>query len=135
MRIFKLLIFYCVLFLPNLAVFAAPSIALGYTPKYPSNFKHFDYVNPVAPKGGELILNGNGNFDSFNNFALSKNWKADQGIWTPKKDYLLGTGDEEIHLQLTEPLPFLQYLQAESDKRLSPKRMPPERGSPQVSRP
>lgn len=49
---------------------ASSSIALGYTPKYPANFKHFDYVNPDAPKGGELILNGNGNFDSFNNYAL-----------------------------------------------------------------
>lgn len=49
---------------------AAPSIGLGYTPKYPDDFKHFDYVNPDAPKGGELTLNGNGNFDSFNSFAL-----------------------------------------------------------------
>lgn len=56
--------------LPSLQVSAAPSIALGYTPKYPANFKHFDYVNPNAPKGGELVLNGNGNFDSFNSFAL-----------------------------------------------------------------
>ena len=32
--------------------------------------------------------------------------------------------------QLTGLLPFLPYLQAEPDKRLSPKRMPPERGSP-----
>ena len=53
-----------------MVAFASPSIALGYTAKYPANFKHFDYVNPNAPKGGELILNGNGNFDSFNNFAL-----------------------------------------------------------------
>lgn len=49
---------------------ATPSIGLGYTPKYPATFTHFDYVNPNAPKGGEIILNGNGNFDSFNYFAL-----------------------------------------------------------------
>ena len=70
MRIFKHLVLLFVLFIPSLVAFAAPSIALGYIPKYPPNFKHFDYVNPDAPKGGELILNGNGNFDSFNNFAL-----------------------------------------------------------------
>ena len=70
MRIFRLVAFISILFLPNLVAFASPSIGLGYTPKYPENFKHFDYVNPDAPKGGELILNGNGNFDSFNSFAL-----------------------------------------------------------------
>lgn len=70
MRIFKQLILLCVLSVPSLVAFSAPSIALGYTPKYPPNFKHFDYVNPDAPKGGEVILNGNGNFDSFNYFSL-----------------------------------------------------------------
>ena len=49
---------------------AAPSAALGYTPKYEPNFKNFDYVNPDAPKGGELILSGTGNFDSFNPYLL-----------------------------------------------------------------
>lgn len=70
MRFFKQLVLVCILTAPNLVAFAAPSIALGYTPKYPPNFKHFDYVNPDAPKGGEIILNGNGNFDSFNYFSL-----------------------------------------------------------------
>lgn len=49
---------------------AAPSAALGYTPKYPAGFGHFDYVDPEAPQGGELILSGFGNFDSFNPFIL-----------------------------------------------------------------
>lgn len=70
MRIFKQLAFVSIFLIPQIVAIAAPSIALGYTPKYPADFKHFDYVNPNAPKGGELILNGNGNFDSFNNFAL-----------------------------------------------------------------
>lgn len=51
-------------------LYAAPSIALGYTPKYPAGFEHFDYVDPAAPQGGELILSGFGNFDSFNPFIL-----------------------------------------------------------------
>ena len=53
-----------------MVAFASPSIALGYTAKYPANFKHFDYVNPNAPKGGKLNLSGFGNFDSFNPFIL-----------------------------------------------------------------
>lgn len=70
MRILKQLVICCVFFLPYLVVSAAPSIGLGYTPKYPTNFKHFDYVNPDAPKGGKIILPGFGNFDSFNPFIL-----------------------------------------------------------------
>ena len=52
------------------AVLAAPSAALGYTPKYPPGFRHFDYVNPNAPQGGELTLSVPGNFDSLNPFIL-----------------------------------------------------------------
>ncbi|MDR7026358.1 extracellular solute-binding protein [Pseudomonas peli] len=37
-------------------------------PKYPANFKHFDYVNPNAPKGGTLRQAGFGGFDSLNPF-------------------------------------------------------------------
>lgn len=49
---------------------AAPSAALGYEPKYPADFKHFNYVNPDAPKGGELVIYSLGNFNSFNPFVL-----------------------------------------------------------------
>ena len=34
--------------------------------KYPAGFKHFDYVNPHAPKGGAARLAGFGTFDNFN---------------------------------------------------------------------
>ncbi len=50
--------------------YAAGSQALGYTPKYPQGFNHFDYVNPVAPRGGRLILSAFGSFDSLNPFLL-----------------------------------------------------------------
>ncbi len=49
---------------------ASPSAALGYEPKYPDDFKHFSYINPDAPKGGELRVYNLGNFDSFNPFIL-----------------------------------------------------------------
>ncbi|MGH6967887.1 MAG: extracellular solute-binding protein [Stellaceae bacterium] len=38
--------------------------------KYPPGFKHFDYVNPDAPKGGTIKYAATGTFDSFNPFIL-----------------------------------------------------------------
>ena len=38
--------------------------------KYPSDFKHFDYVNPDAPKGGRLRLGVVGSFDNLNPFII-----------------------------------------------------------------
>jgi microcin C transport system substrate-binding protein len=35
-------------------------------PKYAEGFKHWDYVNPDAPKGGLARLNSLGSFDTFN---------------------------------------------------------------------
>ena len=34
--------------------------------KYPPEFRHFDYVNPQAPKGGRLRFVALGTFDNFN---------------------------------------------------------------------
>src|SRR4026207_1493850 len=34
--------------------------------KYPAGFKHFDYVNPQAPKGGIVRMIAIGTFDNFN---------------------------------------------------------------------
>ncbi len=46
----------------------AHAISLGGDVKYPADFTHFEYVNPEAPKGGEIILGAIGNYDSFNGF-------------------------------------------------------------------
>ena len=37
--------------------------------KYPEGFAHFDYVNPDAPRGGELSYGAQGTFDSFNPYT------------------------------------------------------------------
>ncbi|UWQ78587.1 extracellular solute-binding protein [Leisingera sp. S132] len=37
--------------------------------KYPQGFDHFDYVNPEAPKGGELSISAVGTFDSMNPYT------------------------------------------------------------------
>ena len=54
----------------SLAAHAAHGLALGTTPKYPANYTHFDYVNPAAPKGGELFLSALGSFDKLNPYTL-----------------------------------------------------------------
>jgi microcin C transport system substrate-binding protein len=38
--------------------------------KYPADFKHFDYVNPNAPRGGRLRLGVTGSYDNFNPFII-----------------------------------------------------------------
>lgn len=48
---------------------AAPYIALGERAKYP-NLKHFEYVNPNAPKGGTLKSYALGSFSSLNPFSI-----------------------------------------------------------------
>ena len=41
-------------------------LPLSGEPKYTAGFRHFDYVNPQAPKGGTLRLAALGTFDNFN---------------------------------------------------------------------
>ena len=51
---------------------AAPThgIAMHGAPKYGPDFQHLDYVNPVAPKGGELKRAATGTFDNLNPFII-----------------------------------------------------------------
>ena len=61
-----------------LALAAAPGHAepqhglslFGDPLKYPADFKHFDYVNPDAPKGGSVRFGDVGTFDNLNPFIL-----------------------------------------------------------------
>lgn len=74
-------------------------IAMHGELKYPAGFTHFDYVNPEAPKGGELKLSvvANG-FDSFNPFVIRGISAA--GINTYVYDTLLESSADE---------PFSEY--------------------------
>ncbi len=54
----------------QLPAMAASSQAMGYEPKYPDSFTHFEYVNPDAPKEGSLILSAFGSFDTLNPYTL-----------------------------------------------------------------
>ena len=58
------------------SVYALPQHAMTLydeAPKYPSDFSHFDYTNPDAPKGGTLRLAGLNGFDSLNPFIPKGN--------------------------------------------------------------
>lgn len=50
------------------ATVSSHAIALHGAPKYPAGFQAFAYVNPEAPKGGEVRLEATGTFDSLNPF-------------------------------------------------------------------
>lgn len=58
-----------ILYLPVNSL-AVPAMGMGYAPKYPDSYKHFDYVNPDAPKQGDLVMMGLGTFDSLNPYLL-----------------------------------------------------------------
>ena len=45
-------------------------IAMHGEPKYDAGFRHLDYVNPDAPKGGELRRAVTGTFDNLNPFII-----------------------------------------------------------------
>ncbi|MCG7392104.1 extracellular solute-binding protein [Microvirga sp. ACRRW] len=68
--------------------------------KLPPDFKHFDYVNPAAPKGGTLVLqikqgSGNQNFDTFNTlniYVLRGDGAA--GMGATFDSLMAGSGDE-----------------------------------------
>ena len=67
---------FCLLFvlwMCAVPAWAAHAYALWGQPRYPAGFAHFDYVNPAAPKGGELRLVSNSRastFDKYNPFTI-----------------------------------------------------------------
>ncbi|MEZ5849432.1 MAG: extracellular solute-binding protein [Hyphomicrobiaceae bacterium] len=60
--------------------------------KYPAGFKHFDYVNPDAPKGGRLTTVGPRTFDSFNGYILKGD--AATGLSLLVDTLMASAGDE-----------------------------------------
>ncbi len=66
----KFLIIWTILLVNSSILHADSSIAIGYTPKYPNNFKNFEYVNPDIEKGGSIKLSAFGSFESLNPFLL-----------------------------------------------------------------
>lgn len=88
----KIKFFYIALLIFSLNTTLAKSethgIAIFDNLKYGPDFKHFDYVNPNALKGGILKLSAPGSFDSFNPFIIKG---------TP------AAGSQLLHCTLTHP--------------------------------
>src|SRR5688572_19930336 len=66
--------------------------AMHGEPKYGPDFKHFDYVNPNAPKGGTVRLATQGTYDNLNNFVLKGTAAAGLGAIY---DSLMSGSDDE----------------------------------------
>ncbi len=77
---YKLLIFILTfLFFENVYAQKMHGIAMHGIPKYDSNFTHLTYVNPNAPKGGELRFGVYGSFDNLNRVAFKGSKAAGLG--------------------------------------------------------
>ena len=63
-------------------------------PKYPADFPHFGYVNPDAPKGGELRLSETGGFDSLN--PILPKGEAATGIASFVYERLMTDSEDEV---------------------------------------
>ncbi|WP_194842613.1 extracellular solute-binding protein [Endozoicomonas sp. OPT23] len=82
------------------------SLSLHGESKYPANFKHFDYVNPDAPKGGTLQQASVGTFDSLNAY-IEKGTSA-AGLDLLYDTLMVNSADEPFSMypliaQLAEP--------------------------------
>src|SRR5690606_14920186 len=64
----------------------------GEPSKYPADFTHLDYVNPDAPKGGEISQATYGTFDSFNPYTQKGRAAALASSFF--EDMMVGTADE-----------------------------------------
>lgn len=62
--------------------------------KYPPDFPHFDFVNPDAPKGGEIAIAALGTFDSMNPY--SRKGRRGQLSWIMYES-LLGDGAADTY--------------------------------------
>ncbi|MEZ5690061.1 MAG: extracellular solute-binding protein [Rickettsiales bacterium] len=85
LRIFGFGLFASCFLLSNSAI-SAPSycISLYDECKYKEGFTHFEYVNPAAPKRGEVRLVETGTFDNLNPFLL-------KGVKAPAIDIIFDT--------------------------------------------
>lgn len=75
-------------------------------PKYPADFDHLDYVNPDAPRGGEISVSAEGTFDSMNPYSRKGRAAAGGGI--QYESLLEDTADtmEESYGLLAESLEY-----------------------------
>ncbi|MBQ3695853.1 MAG: ABC transporter substrate-binding protein [Alphaproteobacteria bacterium] len=104
----KILPFFLLLW--SLPVLAAHGLALHGKPALPPNFQNFDYVNPDAPKDGELKAAMPHGFDTLNPFSI--NGIAPAGIQLTHDSLMKSNANE----------PFSQYGLIAQDVIVSPNR-------------
>jgi len=91
--------------LPQAAMAQTPAPAGGEPPwrhghslfgdlKYPADFKHFDYVNPKAPKGGTARMIAIGTFDNFNVITGGVRGALAMGVDLIYESLMVGALDE-----------------------------------------
>ncbi len=73
-------------------VYVGHGVAMHGDLKYGPNFTHFDYVNPDAPKGGEVRQSAVGSFDNLNPFILKG--QSASGIGRIFESLMTGSEDE-----------------------------------------
>jgi microcin C transport system substrate-binding protein len=78
-------------------VYVGHGVAMHGDVKYPAGFKHFAYVNPAAPRGGDVRLAAIGTFDTLNPFTLKG--VAAAGLGEVFETLMVGSADE----------PFTEY--------------------------
>ncbi|MSP88336.1 MAG: ABC transporter substrate-binding protein [Alphaproteobacteria bacterium] len=80
--------------LPALAADGTVShgFAIHGQPGYPADFKHFSYVDPAAPRGGEVVLSAPRTFDSLHPFILKG--VAAAGLGLLYESLMVGAADE-----------------------------------------
>jgi microcin C transport system substrate-binding protein len=61
-------------------------------PLYKDGIEHWPYVNPDAPKGGNIVLGAFGSFDSLNSFILKGDWPRSLGLVSDS--LMAGSADE-----------------------------------------
>jgi microcin C transport system substrate-binding protein len=72
------------------------AIAMHGEPRYPAAFTHFGYVNPAAPKGGDLRMAAQGTFDNLNPFIVKGQSPA--GASLPFETLLVASADEPFSM-------------------------------------
>lgn len=103
--------------------FAAYAMALGYEPKYRPGFTHFDYVNPDAPKQGEITFAALGSYDKFNPFTLRGTSVAGLGLGGSGFVFTQASLMFESLMTQSDDEPFSAYGLIAEDMELAPDRL------------
>ena len=91
------------------------ALSLGEQTKYKFNFKHLDYVNPNAPKGGTAKLFSIGSFDSFNPYIIKGSPATGTGLLfetlmkSPADDSLSEYGLIAASVEVPDNLSYVIY--------------------------